>query len=180
LVVGDGLLRIGRIDLGCPGDERETLVARNRYARRWADNAGRGWDLGDDLGWRRAEIDDRDRIRRRIRRHRIYAGGFAGTAFTPSMRTAFPSLAESASSPLAPDDSDINTASESAPTPPIWRCMRTSFRCADRYGLANAPRTRPHCGHLSKQTGENLPCPVQVRRITVAISARRRPAPAPP
>src|SRR5262249_61451857 len=42
LVVGHGLLRIGRIDLGCPGDERETLVARNRYARRWADNAGRG------------------------------------------------------------------------------------------------------------------------------------------
>src|SRR6516225_5021167 len=86
------------------------------------------------------------------------AGGLAGTAFTPSMRTAFPSLAESASSPLAPDDSDINAASESAPTPPIWRCMRTSSRCADRYGLANAPRTRPHCDHLSKQIGENLPC----------------------
>src|SRR5215831_18029439 len=70
------------------------------------------------------------------------AGGLAGTAFTPSMRTAFPSLAESASSPLAPDDSDINAASESAPTPPIWRCMRTSSHCADRYGLANAPPAR--------------------------------------
>src|SRR6516225_5002358 len=108
------------------------------------------------------------------------AGGLAGTAFTPSMRTAFPSLAESASSPLAPDDSDINAASESAPTPPIWRCMRTSSRCADRYGLANAPRTRPHCDHLSKQTGENLPCPVRLRRITVRSEpggGRQRPRP---
>src|SRR5438105_5286752 len=29
--------------------ERETLVARNRHARRWADNAGRGRNLGDDF-----------------------------------------------------------------------------------------------------------------------------------
>src|SRR5262245_2583442 len=36
LVVGDRLLRIGRIDLGCAGDEREALVARDRYARGWA------------------------------------------------------------------------------------------------------------------------------------------------
>src|SRR6516162_10022084 len=71
------------------------------------------------------------------------AGGLAGTAFTPSMRTALPSLAESASSPLAPDDRDINATSESAPIPAIWRCMRVS-RYADRYGLANAPSTRSH------------------------------------
>jgi hypothetical protein len=71
------------------------------------------------------------------------AGGLAGTAFTPSMRTAFPSLAESASSPLATDDSDINAASESAPTPGIRRCMKTS-RCADRYVVASAPSTRSH------------------------------------
>src|SRR5262249_45384982 len=84
------------------------------------------------------------------------AGGLAGTAFTPSMRTAFPSLAESASSPLAPDDRDINAASESAPIPPIWRCMKTS-RCADRYSLANAPRTRPHCDHHNKRIGQKRP-----------------------
>src|SRR5262249_26131814 len=84
------------------------------------------------------------------------ARGLAGAALTPSMRTVLPSLAESASSPLAPDDRDINAASESAPPPPIWRCMRTS-RCADRYGLANAPRTRPHCDHHTKRIGQKRP-----------------------
>src|SRR5262249_40732913 len=73
LVVGGRFLRIGRIDLGSPGDERETLVARDRYAQRRADNAGRGRDLGDDLGRRRIEIDHRDGIRGRIGWHRIYA-----------------------------------------------------------------------------------------------------------
>ena len=51
----------------------ETLVARDRYARRRTDNAGRSRNLGDDLGRRRIEIDDRDGIRRRTGRHRIYA-----------------------------------------------------------------------------------------------------------
>src|SRR5439155_23483117 len=52
--------------------------------------------------------------------------GFAGTEFTPSMRTAFPSFAESASCPLAPDDSEISVASENAPSPAILQRMRTS------------------------------------------------------
>src|SRR5262249_4988646 len=81
------------------------------------------------------------------------AGGLAGTAFTPSTRTAFPSLAESASSPLAPNDSDIIAASESAPTPGIWRCIRTSH-CADRYVLASAPSTCPH-SIITNEWGKN-------------------------
>ena len=134
LVVGDGLLRIGRIDFGCPGDERETLIARNRHAGRWADHAGRGRDLGEDLGWRRIEINDGDGIGWRIRRHRIYAVDENGF-------------------PVIGGQLDINAASESAPIPPIWRCMRTS-RCADRHGLANAPRTRPHSDHHNKRIGK--------------------------
>src|SRR6266508_4388306 len=49
--------------------------------------------------------------------------GLAGTTFTPSTRTAFPSLAESASWAPVPDDSDSNAASAVAPTTGIWQCM---------------------------------------------------------
>jgi hypothetical protein len=56
----------------------------------------------------------------------VSGGGLAGTEFTPSTSTALPSLAESASWPLAPDDTEISAASESAPSPAIGQCMRTS------------------------------------------------------
>src|SRR5512133_2687028 len=73
----------------------------------------------------------------------VSRGGLAGTEYTPSMRTALPSLAETASWPLAPDDSESMAASESAPSQGVGRCMRTS-RCADRCDFSKAPRTRLH------------------------------------
>src|SRR5438067_4307220 len=73
----------------------------------------------------------------------VSRGGLAGTEFTPSVSTAVPALAETASWPLAPDDNETTAASESTPTKGIWRCMRTS-RCADRCDFPKAPRTRRH------------------------------------
>lgn len=73
LVVGHGLLRIARIDLGCAGHQREALIARERYAQGRPDDARRRLKFGEDFRWRRTEIDDGHRIRRRVRRHRIHA-----------------------------------------------------------------------------------------------------------
>ena len=73
LVVGDDLLRIGRIDLRRPRHECKALVARDRHARRRTDNAGRDGNLGDHFGRCSADIDDGDGVGWRIGRHRIDA-----------------------------------------------------------------------------------------------------------
>src|SRR5262249_495211 len=59
--------------LGCAGHQRETLVARERYAPGRPNDARRSLKLGDHLRWRRTEVDDGHRIRRRVGRHRIHA-----------------------------------------------------------------------------------------------------------
>src|SRR5438034_824191 len=73
LVVGPGLLRVGWIDAGCAGRQREALIARDRYGQGRPEDARRGLKLDEDLRWRRTEIDDGHRIRRRVCRHRIHA-----------------------------------------------------------------------------------------------------------
>src|SRR5262249_12602000 len=75
----------------------------------------------------------------------VSGGGLAGTEFTPSTRMALPSLAERASCPLAPDDTEISAASDSAPSPNTWQCMRTSHwaRLLWYCDLAAAPARIP-------------------------------------
>src|SRR5262245_34809144 len=84
------------------------------------------------------------------------AAGLAGTVFTPSTRTAFPSLAESASWAPAPEDSDSNAASAVAPTTGIWQCMMI-LPCPDdcRARARRAGVRDPR--HYNSAVGKKLP-----------------------
>src|SRR5262245_27518775 len=105
----------------------------------------------------------------------VSGGGLAGTDFTPSTRTALPSLAESASWPLAPDDAEIKATSESIPTQAVWRCMRTSQLRGSSCSCERAAHS-PACHH--NKIGQTTPC-ARARRPLIApvpIRVRLRPA----
>ena len=59
--------------LGCRGHEREAFIGRDCDARRRSDDACRRVDLGDQFRRRNMEIDNGDRVRRRIGRDSVHA-----------------------------------------------------------------------------------------------------------